>query len=425
MTGGNYWVPDAIQYLDSQSKLILGGGLTTEQVSALNDGKSRAMKQLSEAASLTVSNDTLKVINLTGHKLISGYPEGRRMWVSIKWYDDASGILREDGQYGAITVNIDGTPTQVETLLDPHDPNTRIYEAHYGMTREWASQLLSLGYDPNLALTYDRETGAEDITLGELAAQPAGTHQETFHFVLNNVVVKDNRIPTYGMSYDEARNRNALPVPESQYGDPGPGGVYNYWDELALNPPAGATYATIELLYQPTSWEYIQFLYLANNGQNAFLANEGSNLLDAWLNTNMAAPYVMASTKWGDPPAPAEQNVIVDILETWSLTKRGDLLVPTTTFGRGATVAIVLHTVDGTGAPLSGSQVFLDIHDSGAGLVRSLQGFTDATGAAMVTWKTSKREPPGVYTATLVDVINSSYLYDPVASIREVIFEIQ
>jgi hypothetical protein len=41
--------------------------------------------------------------------------------------------------------------------------------------------------------------------------------------------------------------------------------------------------AQIDLLYQGTSWEYIQFLYKANNGVdpaqggNAFLGEEGTN----------------------------------------------------------------------------------------------------------------------------------------------------
>jgi hypothetical protein len=52
----------------------------------------------------------------------------------------------------------------------------------------------------------------------------------------------------------------------------------------------------VELLYQPTSWEYIQFLHLANDGTNAFLADEGVNMLEAWLNTNMGEPHTMAST---------------------------------------------------------------------------------------------------------------------------------
>jgi hypothetical protein len=304
MTGGNYWMPDAIVYQNTQGTLRLGGGLTTVQLAALDAGKLRAQQQLDLAASLSVSGNTLKVTNLTAHKLISGYPEGRRMWLNVKWYDSSDTLLREDGAYGTITVDIGGTPTQVDTILDLADPNTKIYEAHYGMTQEWASQLLGLGYSAGLPLSYDRVSGAVTYTLGDLAAQGPGTDHETFHFVLNNTVAKDNRIPPYGFAYDEARQRNALPVPATQYGSPTAGGAYNYWDDITLNPPAGATYATIELLYQPTSWEYVQFLYLANNGQNAFLANEGLNLLNAWLNTGMAQPYIMASTTWGTPPLP-------------------------------------------------------------------------------------------------------------------------
>ena len=96
-------------------------------------------------------------------------------------------------------------------------------------------------------------------------------------------------------------------MPASQYGDPGPGGTYRYWDEVALNPPAGAAYAQIKLLYQPTSWEYVQFLNLANTRQNAFLADEGVNMLNTWLNNGMAEPHVISSTTWGTPPAPVCQ----------------------------------------------------------------------------------------------------------------------
>ena len=87
LTGGNDWVPDAILWLDARGLLRIGGGLTATQKAALLDGKARAQKRLSEAASLTVTGNTLRVVNLTGHKLISGYPEGRRMWLNVKWYD--------------------------------------------------------------------------------------------------------------------------------------------------------------------------------------------------------------------------------------------------------------------------------------------------------------------------------------------------
>jgi hypothetical protein len=282
--------------------------MTALQTTAMLDGALRAKEQLSLAASLSVSGNgnSVKIVNHTGHKLISGYPEGRRMWLNIKWYDGGNNLLREDGAYGPITANINGTPTQVNTLLNLDDPNTKVYEAHYGLTSEWANQLLALGYADSTPVSYDRVTGAVSYTLKNVADQAPGTTHESFHFVLNNTVVKDNRIPPYGMSYEVARVRNALPVPATQYGSPASGGAYNYYDTVALNPPSGAQYATIDLLYQPTSWEYIQFLYLANQGQNTFLAEEGNNMLEAWLNTGMAEPFAMASTTWGTPPGACE-----------------------------------------------------------------------------------------------------------------------
>jgi len=308
MTGGNYWMPDVIQHQDLAGTLRLGGGLTTVQTDALVAGKSRAEQQLRLAASLEVTGDSVKVTNLTGHKLISGYPEGRRMWLRVTWFNSSGTQVGRDGAYGELTVNIPGIGTRtVRTLLDLEGTNTKIYEAHYAMTKPWANQLLLLGYDPQMPLAFDRLTGEVSLRLGELA-NGNEPYAETFHFVLNNFVAKDNRIPPYAMSYDEAKRRNALPVPAGQYGSPGTGGIYDYWDDFDLNPPTGAAYATIELMYQPTSWEYIQFLYLANDGSNAFLANEGRNLLDSWIATGMAEPVVMAAATWGtiaEPPAPA------------------------------------------------------------------------------------------------------------------------
>jgi hypothetical protein len=170
------------------------------------------------------------------------------------------------------------------------------------MTQAWANQLLDLGYPPELVLSFDRVTGVADYRLWELAAQPAGTSHETFHFVLNDTVIKDNRIPPYGFVYEEARKRNALPVPATQYGSPSGTGAYRHYDDVALNPPAGAAYAYVRLMYQSTSWEYVQFLKLANTKSNAFLAAEGDNLLDTWLATGMAEPNVMAAATWGAAP---------------------------------------------------------------------------------------------------------------------------
>ncbi|HEX9625562.1 MAG TPA: hypothetical protein VGA00_01335 [Acidiferrobacterales bacterium] len=322
LTGGNYWVPDAIRYLDGLGRLRLGGGLTAAQIAGMNAGKFRAENNLSRAAALSVAGYHLKVVNLTGHKLISGYPEGRRMWLHVSWRDGGDTILREDGRYGDYVTQLDGQPLTVRTLLDLEGSNTKVYEAHGAMTQGWAGQLIALGYPALLPLSFDRATGTVTQTLGQLAAQAPGTHHETFHFVLNNYLAKDNRIPPYGMGYDEARVRNILPVPADQYGNPGAGGSYRHFDEVTLKPPPYAVRADIELMYQPTSWEYIQFLYLANTRQNAFLADEGSNLLDAWRNTGMAEPYAMARATWTAPDG--DGDGVVDTLDNCTLAANAD-----------------------------------------------------------------------------------------------------
>jgi hypothetical protein len=436
MTGGNYWVPDAIQYLDGLGQLRLGGGLTTLQIDALNAGKTRALKQLSQAATLTVDegNNTVRIVNHTGHKLISGYPEGRRLWLNIKWYD-ANGVqIHEDGAYGDIDVQLPavaGRPARtltVRSILDLGDPNTKIYEAQPGMTQDWAATLRSLQYPAAMPLSFDRLTGQVTYTLDDLATSPAGTAFKTFHFVLNNTVVKDNRIPPYNMSYDEARARNALPAPATQFGNPGTGGVYDYFDVVSLKlPTAGgqAVYAEINLLYQPTSWEYIQFLYLANDGSFPFLADEGLFLLDAWLNTTMAEPYVMATAEWGKKVTPPAPKMHLSSLATWCVDRKGNFTTFCTTFAGRETVGYAARVRDIDGALVSGAQVFTEIRDEGGGMLAAQQAYTDATGEALFTWKVPRNAQAGIYSVVVTNVIHGGYEFDPANSIPETTFVVQ
>jgi hypothetical protein len=428
MTGGNYWIADLIKYQDDRGMLRLGGGLTSVQTAALDAGVVRAKKQLNQAAALEVTGNTVRVVNLTGHKLITGYPEGRRMWLNIRWYDDAGDLAREDGARGPVaevTNPATGQTMSVTSLLELQGTNTEIWEAHYGMTQEWAFALVGLGYDPGLALSYDRVTGVPDLTLGDLAGQEPGIYRETFHFALNDKVAKDNRIPPYGFDYDEARRRNALPVPATQYGEPGPGGTYDHWDDVALNPPGDAVYAEIDLVYQGTSWEYVQFLWLANTGASAFLADEGVNLLEAWLNTGMVEPYVMASTTWGEAPVPPTPTMTVDGLSIWCTDRGGDLTTPCDTFRDRETVGWMATVLDETGAPVSGAQVFTEVRDPSGALVVERQGFTGPGGDASFTWRVPRRQAAGTYTVTVSNVIHGSYQYEGGGSPIQASFTIQ
>jgi hypothetical protein len=248
------------------------------------------------------------------------------MWLNIKWYDvpnpisDVTIPIREDGAYGPLLpdgqffeyTDVNGVTHQFnpESILDLAGTNTNIYEVHPAITQEWAVTLKNIGHT-DTPIGFNRLTGLTEGTIGQLADGLLGQYAKSFHFVLNNYIADDNRIPPYRMSYDEALKRNALPVPDDQYGGT-PGGVYNHWDEKPLNPPAGAVYADITLYYQGTSWEYVQFLWLANKGidpaqgGNVFLGEEGVNYLDAWVNADssygalgrMVPPYPMATTTW-------------------------------------------------------------------------------------------------------------------------------
>lgn len=312
-TGGAYWMPDVLQYMNTKGTLRLGGGLTQVQSDAITAGKTRAQQSLQGAATVTAqqsgSSLVVRVTNLTGHKLLSGYPEGRRLWINIRWYDAGNALLKEDGAYGPIgrSVNdLNNVAHPVQSLLDP--ANTVIYEVEMGLDQAWASKLVtSYGYSPALVLSYNRITDQPAHTLGELASSPSGTSFPSFHFVLNDQVVSDDRIPPYGFKYDDALARNTLPVPASQYGAPGPGGTYHYYDERAFAIPTYAASAQVRLYYQQTSWEYLQFLWLQNDRLNTFLKDEGINLLDAWLNTGMSPPFqvAMASASGLIPPTMA------------------------------------------------------------------------------------------------------------------------
>jgi hypothetical protein len=145
-----------------------------------------------------------------------------------------------------------------------------------------------------------------------------------------------------------------------------------------------------------------------------------SGRLSAWRVTgvnNGSAPATLTAhavcALGGSPPGPPSMDLVVDSLTTWSVSNKGALVAPSGEFKAGATIAIVAHTVNDAGGPLSGSQVFVQIRDAGGALVTSLQGFSDTNGDAVTKWKTPRRQAPATYTATSVEVINNGYHFRP------------
>jgi hypothetical protein len=257
LVGGNTWVPQILQ--DSRWRLYSAG-----QSAYLNATILRGRQMLQRAATLSVTLTTtgpdriatVRVTNETGHKLPTGYPEGRRLWLNLKAYDGNNTLIYEAGSYNPTTAELDATETTV-------------YEAKQGLTPELAAEL--------------------NQTLGRTVYQ-AGP---TFHFILNNTVIKDNRIPPRG--YTQANfNRPGLKPVGATYADG------QYWDDTVYPVPAATERVVATLYYQTASKAYIDFL--RNKG-----GLDGATLGELW-DTSKSPPEAMAVAY--APPLPIYMPLI-------------------------------------------------------------------------------------------------------------------
>ena len=249
--GGSTWVQDAT--------FVLWDGVGMSKP-ALETAQARTRKLLHTAATLQADfpdaggpgagkNLRVRVTNLTGHKLPTGYPEGRRMWLNVTFLDSAGKALGEIGRYGDKADTLAGKAVDAPTLLDPEQ--TRVYECLPGLSAAQAAKV----------------------------AKPVGA---SFHFVLNDVMVKDNRIPPKGFANAAFASHGAAPV-GAQYKDG------QNWDELLLPAPAGTATVKVRLMYQSVSWEYLKFL-----AEEDRTDDWGRRLYEAWTQTGRCAPEPIA-----------------------------------------------------------------------------------------------------------------------------------
>ncbi|NIM19397.1 MAG: hypothetical protein GTO51_03345 [Candidatus Latescibacteria bacterium] len=133
-------------------------------------------------------------------------------------------------------------------------------------------------------LTHDEDVKIYQIKpgistrLGSLVGETAGP---SFHFVLNDTIYSDNRIPPRGFTYSACDSIQSPPVGYSY-----PDG--QYWDETTYILPEDAKFVEATLYYQTTSKEYIEFLR-DENVTNSW----GDSLYNAWANQGKCAPIAM------------------------------------------------------------------------------------------------------------------------------------
>jgi hypothetical protein len=238
--GGNTWVPGIV-------KGEFGAGLDqsgTNRTQSLQQTIDWSRQLLGTAAALdtTIQSYTpptssvpgamalaIKVTNLTGHKLPTGYSEGRRMWLNVQVRDANGGLVFESGAYDATTAQL----TQ--------DPQAHVYEVLQGIWNYHG-------------------TGTCDIE--------NASNEKMFHFVLNDCIARDSRIPPLGFTPATAADPNGYdlrPVGYT-YAETSPGsGVLVNFDTATYTlavPPGTVTplTATARLYYQTASNYYIEFL---------------------------------------------------------------------------------------------------------------------------------------------------------------------
>ena len=189
----------------------------------------------------------VRVTNTTGHKLPTGYPEGRRMWIHLRVTDAQGATVFESGAYDDVTATL------------ATDPQLRIYEAKHGQDGEGPG----------------------------------------FHLVLNNRIYFDSRIPPRGF----------VPVPGSEpvgveY-PVQPDGSLAHWDETTytFEVPEGVQgplQVAATLRYQTASREYVEFLRDENvsgpdphdrNFPNA--PSRGEKIHSFWTTYGKSAPVDM------------------------------------------------------------------------------------------------------------------------------------
>jgi len=291
LTGGNAWISDILASLDPNGPvydpvnvaiLDKGPGVLTLDLSAgqtpkvngaaLKAGSDRAKQQLMLAATIknltydaSTGNLSFRIQNNAGHKLISGFPEGRRMFINIKAYDDSNNLINEVNPYDYTVGTLKGIPGNGVTL-GPNEvyEDALVYEVH-----------------PSSSLTNE-------------------TH--TFHFVLADGRSKDNRIPPKGFNKNGAVARKSEPVnPVTHQSDPGYFTDLEYaggYDDQSLPIASDASVVKVSLYYQGTSREYVAFLRDEINGTGNTLQGTGAGGDPAYL--VQTDPFFGQLKAWGN-----------------------------------------------------------------------------------------------------------------------------
>ena len=253
LNGGNTWVLNAINDLYTDGDPDEPNGIPEDDVfldeepwpltqDMIDDALARQIDFLQLASDMELTQDgnllNVRVINMCGHKLPTGYPEGRRVWINVKFLDVDLELIYELGAYDFGKADLD-------------EETTKVYQAKLGI----------------------------DAAVAGKTGLPEG---ESFHFILNNVILFDNRIPPIGFTNAGFEAVQAEPVGYS-YADG------QHWDDTSFIIPPDTFQAVVTIYFQLTSREYIEFL----RDEVQLPDNRGLIAYDQWEKQGKSAPVDM------------------------------------------------------------------------------------------------------------------------------------
>jgi MYXO-CTERM domain-containing protein len=256
LNGGNVWVPRAIAAMVRE--------LDPTAATLLEASSDRARTMLEAAATLEIRESaldagtatataTIRVTNETGHKLPTGYPEGRLMWIELEVLDATGRVVAGSGRY-------DDETDEVE-----HDAQLRTYEVRMGV---------------------------------------GGAHG--FHFALQDTLIEDTRIPPRG--FRAPLEADIAPLGR-EYLDGDDAYVHHDETTYTLRDLCGEGELTLRarLRYLTTTREYIEFLRdEAPDSSDPELAGRswGDVAYDAWREHGGDVPIDMETVEVALGPSP-------------------------------------------------------------------------------------------------------------------------
>jgi len=283
--GSNAFIPQVL-------KAEYGGPNFLDREAAFDQTIQWVRDALQRSASVAITLDPLsantltarvKVTNLSGHKLPSGFIEGRRIWINTVARDSNGVLLWESGAYAPST----GVLT--------NDAQLKVYESIQGVWERFGQH-------------------------GQCVATNSSTGRKHFNFALHDCIIKDNRIPPKG--YRGGSDLELRPV-NYVYPETSPGSgklvnfdVTNYSIPIPANAPRPIT-VTATLRSQTLSKDYVEFLrdesalnatptenQMCNRSFTFGPANKSRSLFmyDLWTANGRNIPEPMRNASASTPP---------------------------------------------------------------------------------------------------------------------------